>query len=153
MPSDNCCRRAELALLQAVAAEHDFNTAAFQKELVKFAETEEYIIKGGRDKFKNLPKALQGIKQVWQQQQQQPVEQAATCSATQQEQMQQEQQPQCVLLAQCLSKQDASKRMWMQMGICMATASFMAQLLTGGSGGQLKQHWTCNVPFHTASAM
>jgi ketol-acid reductoisomerase len=57
-------RRAQLTVLQAVAAEHDFNTTAFDKELVQFAGTEEYIIKGGRDKFQNLGKALQGIKQV-----------------------------------------------------------------------------------------
>jgi hypothetical protein len=34
------CRRAAQHLAQAVAAERDFNTAAFTKELVKFADTE-----------------------------------------------------------------------------------------------------------------
>lgn len=53
------CRRAELAIAHAVAASADFNPAAFEKELVKFADTEEYIVRGGRDKFKNLPKAMQ----------------------------------------------------------------------------------------------
>lgn len=52
-------RRAELLVAQAVLAERDFSPAAFEKELVKFAETEEYIVRGGRDKFKNLPKAMQ----------------------------------------------------------------------------------------------
>ncbi len=36
----------------------------FKKDLVKFAETEEYVIKGGRDKYNLLPKAFEGIKQV-----------------------------------------------------------------------------------------
>lgn len=49
-------RRAEQLVAQAVVA--DFNPTAFEKELVKFAETEEYIIRGGREKFKNLPQAM-----------------------------------------------------------------------------------------------
>lgn len=53
------CRRAELAIAHAVAASADFHPAAFEKELVKFADTEEYIVRGGRDKFKNLAKAMQ----------------------------------------------------------------------------------------------
>jgi ketol-acid reductoisomerase len=36
----------------------------FKKDLVKFAETEEYVVKGGRDKYALLPKAFEGIKQV-----------------------------------------------------------------------------------------
>lgn len=50
------CRRAEQLVAQAAVA--DFNPAAFEKELVKFAETEEYIVRGGREKFKNLPAAM-----------------------------------------------------------------------------------------------
>jgi ketol-acid reductoisomerase len=64
VPVQRVNRRAAQHLAQAVAAERDFNTAAFTKELVKFADTEEYIIRGGRDKFSALPKAFQGIKQV-----------------------------------------------------------------------------------------
>lgn len=42
----------------------DFKTDAFQKELVEFAGTKEYIVKGGRDKFSALPKAFEGISEV-----------------------------------------------------------------------------------------
>jgi hypothetical protein len=42
----------------------DFNTVAFQKDLVEFAGAPEYIVKGGRDKFAGLPKAFEGIKEV-----------------------------------------------------------------------------------------
>ena len=36
----------------------------FKKDLVKFDDTEEYVIKGGRDKYNLLPKAFEGVKQV-----------------------------------------------------------------------------------------
>lgn len=36
----------------------------FPKDLVEFAGTEEYVIKGGRDKYALLPKAFDGVKQV-----------------------------------------------------------------------------------------
>jgi hypothetical protein len=49
-------RRAEQLVAQAVVA--DFSPSAFEKELVKFAETEEYIIRGGREQFKKLPQAM-----------------------------------------------------------------------------------------------
>eukprot|EP00892_Ulva_mutabilis_P000988 jgi/Ulvmu1/10890/UM007_0066.1 len=42
----------------------DFKTAAFEKELVEFAGTKEYIVKGGRDKFASLPAAFEGISEV-----------------------------------------------------------------------------------------
>lgn len=42
----------------------NYDTAAFEKELVTFAGEPEYIVKGGRDKFANLPKAFEGIKEV-----------------------------------------------------------------------------------------
>ena len=42
----------------------DFKTDAFQKELVDFAGTKEYIVKGGRDKFASLPQAFEGISEV-----------------------------------------------------------------------------------------
>jgi hypothetical protein len=36
----------------------------FKKDLVKFADREEYVVKGGRDKYGLLPKAFEGIKTV-----------------------------------------------------------------------------------------
>ena len=55
------CRKAA----QVCQAAHlDFNTTAFKKDLVQFAETEEYIVKGGRDKFGGLPAAFEGVKEV-----------------------------------------------------------------------------------------
>jgi hypothetical protein len=56
------CRRAEQLVAQAVVA--DFNASAFEKELVEFAGTEEYIIRGGREKFKNLPQAMK-VRHQW----------------------------------------------------------------------------------------
>jgi ketol-acid reductoisomerase len=41
-----------------------FLTIVFKKELVKFANTEEYIVRGGRDKFPLLKTAFAGIKQI-----------------------------------------------------------------------------------------
>lgn len=53
------------ALAQVANAVHlDFNTKAFKKELVKFASMEEYIVRGGRDKFSGLPEAFKGIKTI-----------------------------------------------------------------------------------------
>jgi hypothetical protein len=42
----------------------NYETTAFKKELVEFAGEPEYIVKGGRDKFKGLPQAFEGIKEV-----------------------------------------------------------------------------------------
>jgi ketol-acid reductoisomerase len=53
-------RRAQLQVVNAV----DFATKVFPKELVKFAETEEYIVRGGRDKFPLLKQAFEGVKKV-----------------------------------------------------------------------------------------
>jgi ketol-acid reductoisomerase len=36
----------------------------FKKDLVKFADREEYVVKGGRDKYGLLPKAFEGVKTV-----------------------------------------------------------------------------------------
>jgi hypothetical protein len=41
-----------------VPADRVFNSTAFEKELVNFAGNEEYIIRGGRDKFGALKKAF-----------------------------------------------------------------------------------------------
>ncbi|MEW5304827.1 MAG: hypothetical protein WDW36_007410 [Sanguina aurantia] len=51
--------------LQVASAVHlDFNTQVFNKELVTFAGTEEYIVRGGRDKYSGLKQAFSGIKQI-----------------------------------------------------------------------------------------
>ena len=42
----------------------DFDTKVFEKELTSFAGIEEYIYRGGRDKFDKLPQAFAGIKQI-----------------------------------------------------------------------------------------
>ncbi|GAB4814450.1 hypothetical protein N2152v2_001496 [Parachlorella kessleri] len=52
------------AMPAMAAVQYDYDTKVFQKELVKFADTEEYIIRGGRDKFNLLPEAFKGIKQI-----------------------------------------------------------------------------------------
>lgn len=39
------------ALRTVAAVAHDFNAKVFKKELTEFAGTEEYIVRGGRDKF------------------------------------------------------------------------------------------------------
>ena len=42
----------------------DFNAKAFQKELVTFAGIDEYIVRGGRDKFPGLKQAFKDIKTI-----------------------------------------------------------------------------------------
>lgn len=42
----------------------DFNSNVFEKEKLLLGETEEYIIRGGRDLFPLLPKAFDGIEQI-----------------------------------------------------------------------------------------
>lgn len=41
-----------------------FDTKVFTPEKVDFAGTEEYIYRGGRDKYKLLPEAFKGIKKI-----------------------------------------------------------------------------------------
>jgi len=41
-----------------------FKSAVFPTEILKLAETEEMIVRGGRDKFHLLPQAFAGIKQI-----------------------------------------------------------------------------------------
>ena len=41
-----------------------FETDVFETEIIKLADTEEMIVRGGRDKFNLLPKAFEGIKQI-----------------------------------------------------------------------------------------
>src|SRR6185369_14812014 len=42
----------------------NFESSIFQKELIHVGDTEEYIVRGGRDLFPLLPKAFDGIKQI-----------------------------------------------------------------------------------------
>ena len=42
----------------------DFKTDLFEKELVNMAGEEEFIVRGGRDKFSLLPEAFKGISQI-----------------------------------------------------------------------------------------
>ena len=42
----------------------EFDTKVFQKEKVQFADHTEFIYRGGRDKYKLLPEAFKGIKQI-----------------------------------------------------------------------------------------
>ena len=42
----------------------DFQTDVFEKEKIVLADTEEYIVRGGRHLFPLLPKAFEGIKQI-----------------------------------------------------------------------------------------
>lgn len=64
-PAVSSVKRNVRGSVQKLNAVHmDFDTKAFQKELVKFASTEEYIVRGGRDKFKGLPSAFAGIKKI-----------------------------------------------------------------------------------------
>ncbi|MDF2975008.1 MAG: Ketol-acid reductoisomerase, partial [Microvirga sp.] len=41
-----------------------FSSKVFQTRTVKMADREETFVKGGRDLFKLLPKAFDGIKQI-----------------------------------------------------------------------------------------
>ncbi|MBT7088085.1 ketol-acid reductoisomerase, partial [bacterium] len=43
---------------------NNFETKYFTKEKIELAGTTEYVVKGGRDLFPILPKALEGIKQI-----------------------------------------------------------------------------------------
>ena len=42
----------------------DFQTKVFDKELITLADTEEYIVRGGRSQFGKLPAAFDGIRQI-----------------------------------------------------------------------------------------
>uniref|UniRef100_A0A061RVA1 Acetohydroxy-acid reductoisomerase n=1 Tax=Tetraselmis sp. GSL018 TaxID=582737 RepID=A0A061RVA1_9CHLO len=51
-------------LKPVAAVKIDFDTKVWDKELTKFADTEEYIVRGGRDKYAKLPEAFAGIKKI-----------------------------------------------------------------------------------------
>src|SRR5579871_6344810 len=42
----------------------NFESSIFKKELIHVGDTEEYIVRGGRDLFPLLPRAFDGIKQI-----------------------------------------------------------------------------------------
>ena len=56
-------RRTNFARLQ-ICASLKFDTEVFTAERVEFAGNEEFIYRGGRDKFKKLPEAFKGIKRI-----------------------------------------------------------------------------------------
>lgn len=47
-----------------VVASLKFDTKVFTPERVEFAGSEEFIYRGGRDRFKHLPEAFKGIKRI-----------------------------------------------------------------------------------------
>ena len=51
-------RKQSLQIRNAVTELLDFDTKVFQKEKVDFAGAEEFIYRGGRDKYKLLPEAF-----------------------------------------------------------------------------------------------
>jgi ketol-acid reductoisomerase len=42
----------------------DFNSKVFETQVIRLGDTEERIVRGGRDRFALLPKAFEGIKQI-----------------------------------------------------------------------------------------
>src|SRR5712692_10304519 len=42
----------------------DFTTTTFSKEPLRLAGREEFVVRGGRDRFSSLPKAFEGIRQI-----------------------------------------------------------------------------------------
>ena len=53
-------RQQNLQIRNAVAERLDFDTKVFQKEKVSFPGADEFIYRGGRDKYKLLPEAFKG---------------------------------------------------------------------------------------------
>ena len=41
-----------------------YSTKVFKTEPVRLADTEEIVVRGGRDLFTSLPRALEGIRQI-----------------------------------------------------------------------------------------
>src|SRR5215467_5443621 len=54
----------KIAQREYEATELNFESSIFQKELIHVGDAEEYIVRGGRDLFPLLSKALDGIKQI-----------------------------------------------------------------------------------------
>ena len=58
------CRSRRLQITSAASAPLRFDTQVFQPEKVEFAGSEEYIYRGGRDKYKLLPEAFKGVRKI-----------------------------------------------------------------------------------------
>lgn len=54
-------RKQSLQICNAVKELLEFDTKVFEKEKVDFAGAEEFIYRGGRDKYKLLPQAFKGV--------------------------------------------------------------------------------------------
>lgn len=54
-------RKQHLQIRNAVTERLEFDTKVFEKEQVDFAGAEEFIYRGGRDKYKLLPQAFKGV--------------------------------------------------------------------------------------------
>lgn len=52
------------SVLEERAKAADFQTAVFDKEAIRLAQTTEYIVRGGRDVFSKLPAAFASVKRV-----------------------------------------------------------------------------------------
>ena len=42
----------------------DFSSKVFETQVIRLGDTEERIVRGGRDRFALLPKAFEGIQQI-----------------------------------------------------------------------------------------
>jgi ketol-acid reductoisomerase len=42
----------------------DFSSKVFETQVIRLGDTEERIVRGGRDRFALLPKAFEGITQI-----------------------------------------------------------------------------------------
>jgi ketol-acid reductoisomerase len=64
VPAARVQRRSMRSMTISNAVHLDFDTKVFEKKLVKFAEREEYIVRGGRDQYAKLKDAFKGIKKI-----------------------------------------------------------------------------------------
>jgi ketol-acid reductoisomerase len=64
MPRSNACFGDGASLFLEEDMDTHFTTKVFETEIIKLADTEEQIVRGGRDKFHLLPAAFEGIRQI-----------------------------------------------------------------------------------------
>ena len=62
--SSSSRRGLSVSAMAVKAPELDINTKVFTKEMVDVAGEQEYIVRGGRDKFSLLPAALKNVKSI-----------------------------------------------------------------------------------------
>ena len=62
--SSSSRRGLSISAMAVKAPELDINTKVFTKEMVDVAGEQEYIVRGGRDKFSLLPAALKSVKSI-----------------------------------------------------------------------------------------